>query len=162
AYTAIHQPKSMEEAEQAKKRLIFEEFFVFSAGLSLMRQNRREKKAEVYENLDLQPFYQELPFSLTGAQRRAVAEILKDLQKGTPMNRLVEGDVGSGKTMVAAADAGCAARNGRQVALMARTDILAEQHCASLSKLFVPWQISVVLLSGCMSVKEKKFVRQRL
>ena len=162
AYTAIHQPKSMEEAEQAKKRLIFEEFFVFSAGLSLMRQNRREKKAEVYENLDLQPFYQELPFSLTGAQRRAVEEILKDFQKGTPMNRLVQGDVGSGKTMVAAAAACCAARNGRQVALMAPTEILAEQHFASLSKLFVPLQISVGLLTGSMSVKEKKLVRQQL
>ena len=162
AYTAIHQPKSMEEAEQAKKRLIFEEFFVFSAGLSLMRQNRREKKAEVYENLDLQPFYQELPFSLTGAQRRAVEEILKDFQKGTPMNRLVQGDVGSGKTMVAAAAACCAARNGRQVALMAPTEILAEQHFASLSKLFAPLQISVGLLTGSMSVKEKKLVRQQL
>lgn len=162
AYTAIHQPKSMEEAEQAKKRLIFEEFFVFSAGLSLMRQNRREKKAEVYENLDLQPFYQELPFALTGAQRRAVEEILKDFQKGTPMNRLVQGDVGSGKTMVAAAAACCAARNGRQVALMAPTEILAEQHFASLSKLFAPLQISVGLLTGSMSVKEKKLVRQQL
>lgn len=162
AYTAIHQPKSMEEAEQAKKRLIFEEFFVFSAGLSLMRQNRREKKAEVFENLDLQPFYQELPFSLTGAQRRAVEEILKDFQKGTPMNRLVQGDVGSGKTMVAAAAACCAARNGRQVALMAPTEILAEQHFASLSKLFAPLQISVGLLTGSMSVKEKKLVRQQL
>lgn len=162
AYTAIHQPKSMEEAEQAKKRLIFEEFFVFSAGLSLMRQNRREKKAEVFENLDLQPFYQELPFSLTGAQRRAVEEILKDFQKGTPMNRLVQGDVGSGKTMVAAAAACCAARNGRQAALMAPTEILAEQHFASLSKLFSPLQISVGLLTGSMSVKEKKLVRQQL
>ena len=162
AYTAIHQPKSMEEAEQTKKRLIFEEFFVFSAGLSLMRQNRREKKAEVYENLDLQPFYQELPFSLTGAQRRAVEEILKDFQKGTPMNRLVQGDVGSGKTMVAAAAACCAARNGSQVALMAPTEILAEQHFASLSKLFAPLQISVGLLTGSMSVKEKKLVRQQL
>ena len=162
AYTAIHQPKSMEEAEQAKKRLIFEEFFVFSAGLSLMRQNRREKKAEAYENLDLQPFYDLLPFALTGAQRRAVEEILKDFQKGTPMNRLVQGDVGSGKTMVAAAAACCAARNGRQVALMAPTEILAEQHYASLSKLFAPLQISVGLLTGSMSVKEKKLLRQQL
>ena len=162
AYTAIHQPKSMEEAEQAKKRLIFEEFFVFSAGLSLMRQNRREKKAEAYENLDLQPFYDLLPFALTGAQSRAVEEILKDFQKGTPMNRLVQGDVGSGKTMVAAAAACCAARNGRQVALMAPTEILAEQHYASLSKLFAPLQISVGLLTGSMSVKEKKLLRQQL
>ena len=78
------------------------------------------------------------------------------------MNRLVQGDVGSGKTMVAAAAACCAARNGRQVALMAPTEILAEQHFASLSKLFSPLQISVGLLTGTMSVKEKKFVRQQL
>ena len=162
AYTAIHQPRSMEEAEQAKKRLIFEEFFVFSAGLSLMRQNRREKRAEVYENLDLQPFYELLPFALTGAQRRAVEEILNDFQKGTPMNRLVQGDVGSGKTMVAAAAACCAARNGKQAALMAPTEILAEQHFASLHKLFAPLGISVGLLTGSMSVKEKKLVRQQL
>ena len=162
AYYAIHEPKDMEEAEQAKKRLIFEEFFVFSAGLALMRASRAEKKCEPYRNLEMQRFYDALPFTLTGAQLRAVAEILKDFASGAPMNRLVQGDVGSGKTMVAAAAAYCAAVNGRQSALMAPTEILAEQHYASLSKLFEPMGIRTVLLTGSMTVKEKRTVREQL
>ena len=105
AYYAIHEPASMEEAEMAKKRLIFEEFFVFSAGLSLMRASRAEKKCVPYENPELRPFLAALPFTLTGAQSRAISDIVNDFRKGTPMNRLVQGDVGSGKTMVAAAAA---------------------------------------------------------
>ena len=105
AYYAIHEPASMEEAELAKKRLIFEEFFVFSAGLALMRASRAGKKTAPYTDLDLAPFHNALPFTLTGAQSRAIGEILRDLGRGTPMNRLVQGDVGSGKTMVAAAAA---------------------------------------------------------
>ena len=128
AYYAIHEPASMEEAEQAKKRLIFEEFFVFSAGLSLMRAVRSEKKTAAYDHLDLKDFYESLPFTLTKAQDRAIGEIRQDFCKGAPMNRLVQGDVGSGKTMVAAAAAFLSARNGRQTALMAPTEILAEQH----------------------------------
>ncbi len=162
AYFAIHEPKTLAEAEQAKKRLIFEEFFVFSAGLSLMRAARAEKKTQPYRDTDLTDFYAGLPFSLTGAQKRAVAEILADVCSGTPMNRLVQGDVGSGKTMVAAAAAFCAARNGKQSALMAPTEILAEQHFASLQKLFEPLGITVALLTGSMTPKQKKLVRQRM
>ena len=162
AYRAIHAPNSMEEAQQAKKRLIFEEFFVFSAGLSLMRASRAEKKALPYETLDMTAFYEALPFALTGAQQRAIGEILADFRKGAPMNRLVQGDVGSGKTMVAAAAAYCAARNGRQSALMAPTEILAEQHFASLNKLFEPLGISVALLTGSMTPKQKKTVREQI
>ena len=105
AYYAIHEPASMEEAEMAKRRLIFEEFFVFSAGLALMRAARAQKKTAPYEHCDLSGFYSRLPFTLTGAQQRAIGEIADDLRRGTPMNRLVQGDVGSGKTMVAAAAA---------------------------------------------------------
>ena len=162
AYTAIHEPASMEEAEMAKKRLIFEEFFVFSAGLSLMRASRAEKKCAPYENRDLSAFYGVLPFALTGAQRRAIDEISADFGKGVPMNRLLQGDVGSGKTMVAAAAACLAIQNGKQAALMAPTEILAEQHHASLSKLLAPLGISVALLTGSMTVKEKKAVRAAL
>ena len=162
AYRAIHQPRDMAEAEQAKKRLVFEEFFVFSAGLSLMRQARAGKQAKPYEDLDMGPFYAALPFALTQAQNRAIGEILQDFQKGTPMNRLVQGDVGSGKTMVAAAAAYCAAKNGCQTALMAPTEILAEQHAASLGKLFGPLGISVGLLSGSMTPKQKRLVRESL
>lgn len=162
AYFAIHEPNSMAEAELAKKRMIFEEFFVFSAGLALMRAARKEKKAEPYTDFDMAPFYDSLPFTLTGAQSRAVGEILEDFRRGIPMNRLVQGDVGSGKTMVAAAAAYCAARNSAQTALMAPTEILAEQHFASLSALFVPLGVSVALLTGSMTGKQKKDVRERI
>ena len=162
AYFAIHRPRDMAQAEQARKRLIFEEFFVFSAGLSLMRQARSEKHCAPYENLELGPFYGSLPFSLTGAQRRAVEDILADFRRGTPMNRLVQGDVGSGKTMVAAAAAYCAAGNHRQTALMAPTEILAEQHYQSLSRLFAPLGIRVGLLTGSMGQKQKRQVREEI
>lgn len=162
AYFAIHEPNSMAEAELAKKRMIFEEFFVFSAGLALMRAARKGKKTEPYTDFDMAPFYDSLPFTLTGAQSRAVGEILEDFRRGIPMNRLVQGDVGSGKTMVAAAAAYCAARNSAQTALMAPTEILAEQHFASLSALFVPLGVSVALLTGSMTGKQKKDVRERI
>ena len=162
AYYAIHEPSSMAEAELAKKRLIFEEFFVFSAGLSLMRASRAEKKTESYVNLDLTPFRASLPFALTGAQNRAIDEILADFRKGAPLNRLVQGDVGSGKTMVAAAAAFAAIQNGRQAALMAPTEILAEQHYESLGKLFAPLGLRTVLLTGSMTVKEKRLVREAI
>ena len=159
AYYAIHEPASMEEALMAKKRLIFEEFFVFSAGLALMRASRAQKTAIPYENTDLSAFLGALPFTLTGAQMNAIREITKDLRSGAPMNRLVQGDVGSGKTMVAAAAAYLAVKNGHQAALMAPTEILAEQHFASLSQLLTPLGIRVSLLTGGLTQKQKKEVR---
>ena len=159
AYYAIHEPSTMEEAEMAKKRLIFEEFFVFSAGLSLMRAARAQKQTVPYQDCELSGFYSRLPFTLTGAQHRAISEIIEDMQKGTPMNRLVQGDVGSGKTMVAAAAAYLAMKNGRQAALMAPTEILAEQHYAGLSRLLEPMGISVCLLTGSMTPKQKAQTR---
>ena len=162
AYYAIHEPTSMEEAELAKRRLVFEEFFVFSAGLSLLRAARSGKQTVPYAHTDLEPFYGALPFTLTGAQQRAIAEIQADVRRGTPMNRLVQGDVGSGKTMVAAAAAYLAAGNRRQAALMAPTEILAEQHYQSLSKLFAPLGLRVALLTGSMKEKEKRQVREAI
>ncbi|MBR2938011.1 MAG: ATP-dependent DNA helicase RecG [Oscillospiraceae bacterium] len=162
AYQAIHEPASMQEAEMAKRRLIFEEFFVFSAGLSLMRAKRATKKTTPYATTDLTPFYGALPFTLTGAQTRAILEIAADLQRGAPMNRLVQGDVGSGKTMVAAAAAYLAIQNGHQAAMMAPTEILAEQHYASLSKLLTPLGISVCLLTGSMTPKNKTLTRDSI
>ncbi len=162
AYFAIHEPASMAEAEMAKKRLIFEEFFVFSAGLALMRASRTEKKTEPYGNLDLQPFYDALPFTLTGGQREAVAEILSDFRSGAPMNRLVQGDVGSGKTMVAAAAVYAAVKNGDQAALMAPTEILAEQHYQSLVGLFAPMGVKMALITGSMTPKQKRETREKI
>ena len=159
AYHAIHEPTCMQEAEQAKKRLIFEEFFVFSAGLTLIRAARAGKRIAPYRALELQTFRQALPFALTGAQNRAIEEIAKDFAKGTPMNRLVQGDVGSGKTMVAAAAAYLAVKNGHQAALMAPTEILAEQHFGTLSKLLTPLGIRVTLLTGSLTAGKKKDVR---
>ena len=162
AYLAIHEPTNMAEAEMAKKRLIFEEFFVFSAGLALMRAARSQKQVAPYEKTDLQPFLNALPFSLTGAQRKAIDEILANFSSGAPMNRLVQGDVGSGKTMVAAAAAYCTAKNGRQTALMAPTEILAEQHYHSLTKLFAPMGLRTALLTGSQTPKQKREIREAL
>lgn len=159
AYYAIHEPASMEEAEMAKRRLIFEEFFVFSAGLALMRASRALKKTAPYTNCDLNPFYDVLPFTPTAAQNQAIAEIAADLQSGAPMNRLIQGDVGSGKTMVAAAAAYLAIQNGKQAALMAPTEILAEQHHASLEKLLSPLGIRTCLLTGSLTPKQKRETR---
>ena len=162
AYYAIHEPSSMEEAELAKRRLVFEEFFVFSAGLALLRASRSGKKTAPYENVSMDAFYAGLPFRLTGAQLRAIDEIRGDVGRGVPMNRLVQGDVGSGKTMVAAAAAYLAANNRRQAALMAPTEILAEQHYQSLSKLFEPLGLRVALLTGSMKEKDKRQVREAI
>ena len=162
AYRVIHEPQSMEQVEQAKKRLIFEEFFLFSAGLSLLRAKRREKQLPAWEKLDLEPFEKLLPFALTGAQKRAMEDIRTDLSMGRPMNRLVQGDVGSGKTMVAAAALYLAWANGHQGALMAPTEILAEQHCQSLTKLFAPLGIRVRLLRGSSTPAQKRAIRERI
>ncbi len=160
AYRVIHEPSSMQEAELAKKRLIFEEFFVFSAGLALTRAARANKRSEPYPDCDLTPLRRALPFALTGAQERAIAEIVNDLRRGAPMNRLVQGDVGSGKTMVAAAAAYLTGKNRRQSALMVPTEILAEQHYHSLSKLLTPLGIRVALLTGAMTAKQKRQIRE--
>ena len=162
AYYAIHEPTSMEEAELAKRRLVFEEFFIFSAGLSLLRASRTGKQTAPYDNVNLTPFLAALPFRLTGAQMRAIEEIRADVQKGIPMTRLVQGDVGSGKTMVAAAAAYLAANNHRQAALMAPTEILAEQHYYSLSRLFAPLGLRVALLTGSMKEKDKRTIREQI
>ncbi len=162
AYSAIHEPQSMAEAELAKKRLIFEEFFVFFAGLSLMRAARAQKKCKPYKNLDLLPFYGALPFALTDDQKKTIEEILRDFRSGAPMNRLVQGDVGSGKTMVAAAAVYATVKNGAQAALMAPTEILAEQHYQSLQKLFAPMGIRTALLIGSLTLKQKTQIRQAL
>ncbi len=162
AYQAIHHPETMEQAQMAKRRLIFEEFFVFSAGLSLLRAARTLKYCAPYRDIDLTPFYHAVPFSLTGAQVRCIQEILADFQRGTPMNRLVQGDVGSGKTMVAAAAAYCAVKNGFQAAMMVPTEILAEQHHRSLSRLLEPLGLRVGLLTGSLSPKQKELVRQKI
>ena len=162
AYYAIHEPASMEEAELAKRRLVFEEFFVFSAGLSLLRASRAGKATAPYADTDLTAFYEALPFRLTGAQRKAIDEIRADVVRGVPMNRMVQGDVGSGKTLVAAAASYLAVEDHHQAALMAPTEILAEQHFQSLQRLLEPLGVRVELLTGSMKDKDKRIVRERI
>ncbi len=162
AYRCIHSPKSHEELQAARKRLIFEEFFLFSAALSIVRAGRGKQEIAPYQNTDLQAFYNALPFRLTNAQQRVIDEILHDLVSGKPMSRLVQGDVGSGKTMVAAAAAYCAAKNGKQVALMAPTEILAKQHYDRLMPMFEPLGIRCSLLTGSQKMSEKRENRQAL
>ena len=162
AYEAIHFPGSMEEAELARRRMIFEEFFVFSAGLALVRASRELVKIAPYEKEDLTPFLSSLPFALTNAQSRAIGEIAQDLQKGSPMNRLLQGDVGSGKTMVAAAAAYLAFQNGKQAAIMAPTEILAKQHFATFSKVLAPLGLEIALLTGSTTAAQKRQIKESI
>ena len=162
ALHTIHFPPSMEELEPARRRLIWEEFFLFSLGLSLLRQRREQTPVAPFSPVSLEPFYQALPFSLTTAQKRVIEEIEADVGKHRPMNRLVQGDVGSGKTMVAAAAVDLAAQNGIQSALMAPTELLARQHFHTLSPLLQSLGISVGLLTGSMGTKEKRSVLSEL
>ncbi|MBQ1281946.1 MAG: ATP-dependent DNA helicase RecG [Oscillospiraceae bacterium] len=162
AYETIHRPKSFEALERAKKRLVFEEFFLFSCGLSLLRSKRTAASCRAFANCDLGAFYASLPFTLTRAQQRAIDEIRKDLSAGTPMNRLLQGDVGSGKTMVAAAAMVCAAQSGMQAALMAPTEILAEQHLKSLSPMLEKLGIRAALLTGSMTAAQKRAVKAQI
>ena len=127
AYENIHFPESPEALDIARRRLAFEELFFFAIGLKLLRFRRETVSVEPFRPVDMAPFYDARPFILTGAQRRCVDEAIADMTAGKPMNRLCQGDVGSGKTMVAAACVYFCVKNGRQAALMAPTELLAEQ-----------------------------------
>nr|WP_319487441.1 ATP-dependent DNA helicase RecG [uncultured Caproiciproducens sp.] len=152
----IHLPQSMEDLESARKRLVFEELLILQLGL-LRLKGRSRAVSHLRLNHDLsEEFYSLLPFRPTGAQRRAVKEAVADMRSGFPMNRLIQGDVGSGKTAVAAALCYCAVQNGMQAALMTPTEILAQQHYASLSALLTG--IRVALLTGSMPAVKKRAV----
>lgn len=153
---AIHRPQTMEEVADARRRMVFEELFLLCCGLQRIKAVWREEAGIVFQNTDLEAFWDALPFPPTGAQRRAVEEIAADCRKGCAMNRLVQGDVGSGKTVVAAALCVLAAQNGWQAALMAPTEILAAQHELSLAPLFAALGFSCVLLTGSMGAAEKR------
>jgi len=156
AYEQIHFPSSGEELAIARRRLVFEELFLLALGLRRLRRRRETLTCPAFVDTSLEDFYGSLPFPLTGAQRRSIGEILADFTAGRPMNRLVQGDVGSGKTMVAAAAIVCAVRNGKQAAMMAPTEILAEQHFRSLSPLLEGLGISCTLLTGAMPAKARR------
>ncbi len=156
AYENIHFPENAEALDLARRRLAFEELFLFTLGLRRLRQRRETVEVEPFRPVDMGVFYQALPFSLTEAQRRCIDEALGDMVSGLPMNRLCQGDVGSGKTMVAAACAYFCVKNGRQAALMAPTEILARQHYEGLRPLLEPLGVRCALLTGSSTAKEKK------
>ncbi len=162
AYENIHFPADFGALELARRRLIFEELFVLACALGRMRGQRvREGGIPVHES-DLTEFWSTLPFSPTGAQRRAVDQAAKDLHSGSVMNRLVQGDVGSGKTLVAAALIWYVWKSGLSSAFMAPTEILADQHYHTLSGMLEPLGLRVGKLTGAMSAKEKREVKALL
>ncbi|NCC95137.1 MAG: DEAD/DEAH box helicase, partial [Opitutae bacterium] len=156
ALRAVHRPQDPGELAAARRRLAFEELFTLSLGLSLLGRRVREAAGTPIQRTDMAPFFAALPFAPTGAQRRVIAEAAADMAKPVPMNRLVQGDVGSGKTAVAAALCYAAAKAGFQSAMMAPTEILAGQHYATLSGLLEPLGIRIVLVTGGMPAKERR------
>ena len=162
SYRNIHFPESFEALELARRRLTFEELFYLSAGLAMLKERRGDVLGCAIPPRPMEEFLARLPFPLTGAQRRVMEEISRDMVSGRPMNRLVQGDVGSGKTVVAAYAAWLAAGAGYQSALMAPTEVLAEQHFRSLSALLEPAGVRVGLLTGSLTPAGKKKVRQAL
>ena len=156
ALSAIHRPQTADEVGQARRRMVFEELFLLCCGLQQLKERRKADTGIVFAQNGLDAFFETLPFSPTGAQRRAIAEIAADCASGRPMNRLVQGDVGSGKTVVAAALCALAAQNGWQAAFMAPTEILAAQHAETLAPMLEKLGISCILLTGSMTAAQKR------
>ena len=162
AIRGIHFPASWEEAEQAKKRLIFEELLVLQLGMSMRKTALKRTGAPKMKPVDSRKFSRELPFTLTGAQQRTINEIFSDMAGEVPMARLVLGDVGSGKTVCAAAACWLSAVNGMQSALMAPTELLASQHAATLEKMLSVFGISVALLTSSVKGKQRKLLLEKV
>ena len=156
AVRAIHCPASEEEAFAARRRLIYEELLVLQLGIGRMKNHGAASTGAPMQKADASPFWDALPFSPTGAQRRAVEEILTDMAGETSMNRLLQGDVGSGKTLVAAAAIWACIRAGYQAALLAPTEILASQHAENLNRLLAPFGMRVALLTGGMKAAPRR------
>ena len=156
AYRNVHFPADWQSLAAARRRLIFEELFVLSCAMALLRQTREKAPGARFAAPELEEFYAALPFAPTGDQRRAVADALGDMTGGRCMNRLIQGDVGSGKTLVAAACVWCAWKNGYQTAFMAPTEILAEQHVHTLTGLLSPLGLRVGLLKGSLTAGQKR------
>ncbi|WP_028991668.1 ATP-dependent DNA helicase RecG [Thermoanaerobacter thermocopriae] len=158
----INFPQNEAYLEQAKYRFKYQELFLLQMALFLMKGSAKEKKGIKFERVDLKPFIMGLPFKLTQAQVKVLKEIIADMNSHKVMNRLVQGDVGSGKTVVAACSMYIAVKNGYQVAMMAPTEILAKQHYSTLKELFKNTDIKIGLLSGSLSPSNKKEVLEKI
>lgn len=156
AVRAIHCPASPEQAAAARRRLIYEELLVLQLGIGCMKSRGAADTGAPMRLIDPAPFWESLPFAPTGAQRRAVTEILADMSGQHAMNRLLQGDVGSGKTLVAAAAIWACIRSGYQAALLAPTEILATQHAESLNRMLAPFGMRVALLTGGMKAAARR------
>ena len=156
ALSMIHEPRVMEETVTAIRRLAFDELFMFALSMMLYGKNEKTACTEAYTNFDDTVFMESLPYALTGAQKRTFEAVANDLKGGTLMNRLIVGDVGSGKTVCAAYAVYLALINGKQAAIMAPTEILARQHYGELSALFGSMGYRVALLVGSMTASAKK------
>ena len=161
----IHFPSTREKGEDARRRLIFEEFFFWELAMALRRRQvkgiNKNRKYQLRKNL-LTAFKEKLPFDFTSAQKRVIREIFNDLMSPKPMNRLLQGDVGSGKTVVAVAALLLVVENGYQAAVMAPTEILAEQHYLTLRQMLEGLEVKVELATGRMGQKKKREVYQRI
>ena len=162
ALKSIHFPLERQALESAKRRLVFEELFVLQTGLLFLKRRRRALAGCTVKNNLLEEFKKTLSFRLTGAQERVINECLTDMMSPRPMNRLIQGDVGSGKTAVAAALMYISAGNGFQSALMAPTELLAEQHFKTLCKITENSGIKCALLTGSLTKKQKDEVKAEL
>lgn len=161
AIRSVHFPNETEDISKSVRRLAFNEVFLTScalAGAKTVKSGRADK----LENQNVTPLLEALPYELTGAQKKAVSEIAADLKKETPMRRILCGDVGSGKTVVAEIASYIAIRSKKSAALMAPTEILAKQHFADFKALFEPLGVPVYLLCGSMTAKEKNAVKAEL
>jgi ATP-dependent DNA helicase RecG len=165
AIAQIHFPDSEQAIDPARQRLVFEEFFLMQLGVGMQRQRTRQERG-IAMRIDAdrlnEMLHRIVPFELTNAQKRVISEIWNDMAQPHPMNRLLQGDVGSGKTIVAAAAILAAVDNQYQAAMMAPTEILAEQHYINLNRLFQPLGISVELLVGRLSNKQRQQARERI
>ena len=162
AMNCIHRPGSYSELDEGRRRFVFEELFLFSMAVAFTRMGGVHELPPGMSEPDLEPFYSALPFTFTDAQARCAREILADMVGEKPMVRLLSGDVGSGKTAVAAFAAYVCVKNGCQCAFMAPTEILANQHYADLSELFGAMGIRCALLTGSVNPAKKKKIKAEL
>lgn len=165
ALETVHFPEDAASLKQARRRFVYEELLLFQLKMQALRKKNREAEGGSFIDYDLnrlKAFIDALPFDLTSAQKRVVNEICRDMKEPFRMNRLLQGDVGSGKTVVAAIALYAAVTAGKQGALMAPTEILAEQHANTLEEWFRPFGVSVALLTGSVKGKRRKEVLKRL
>ena len=158
----IHNPSDPKLLLTARRRLVYDEFFRFAIGAAMTHKRSKKVGAPICKEHDLTPLLSQLPYRLTGAQERAIGEIIRDMSQNVPMSRMLVGDVGCGKTVCAAAAMLVAVQNGRQAALMAPTEILAQQHYKELSQLMAAIGIRCALLTGSTTAAQKRKIKATL